>query len=1006
MTRSQRNFTWVAAIAVAIILIIRGVTLYTDYLWMDSVGQAAVFAKLLWTRLALGLAVGVLFFFWLWGNLRLARRPQPQDVTLIGKRLLPEEDRQQIESFAGRALLIFAVIGALYAGLQAGGQAMPLLQFLNPAKFGQTDPLFHKDAGFYVFQLPFVLYLYHTIMSAIVITLVACVLVHLYQENVRIVGNGLHANPWARRHLLGLLSLALIFKIWGYRLAQYNLLYSNTGERFWGASYTDVTARLPVLWIMMVIALGAAVLCILTIPRRDFRLAGWSLGVLVVLSLVGGTVYPWAIQRLVVIPNQLRVEEPYLKNNIAATRTAFDLEDLHRTTYTVRREVSRETLERSRQTLKSIRLWDYRPLEATFDMRQALRSYYTFPGVDVDRYHIDGELRQVSISLRQLDYSKVPGGVNWQNQHLIYTHGYGAVVSPIHEADAYGLPFYWVGGLPPISTVPQLDIKRAGIYYQSEALPPLIELVSSPESLQPAQPQGEAGPPGPAGPGPAPALPVAAGSPLAKTPPGEVPYVLVNTRQPELDYPSVDAPSAGNGDREENVMTKYSGPGGVQLKNFWRRLCFAIRFGDLQILLTNYITPESRIQLNRYVPSMLVRIAAFLQYDPDPYPMIAEDGTIKWICDAYTISNRYPYSTLASAITAEKLALPGWNYMRNSVKVVVDAYDGVPTYYIVDPKDPMAQCYSNIFPTLFTSQEEMPPDVRRHLRYPLLQFMMQAKVYGLYHMDNAETFFTREDMWTIPPEIIHGTTQRPMEPYYIVMKLPGAEKEQYILMLPYVLKGREERVAVAWMAAICDEPDYGKLVVYDFPKNTAVTGPMQFEGMVDQSPEISAEFTLWGQGGSQVTRGNTLMIPVDGSLLYIEPIYLISTEKNATPQLQRVIASYGERIVMEPTLDAALTKLFGVDLKLAAGGPAKMTAEGGMPEAPPAAPGSAAGPEAPAIPAAAPAPAPAGDTQELIRQANQAYAEGEAALRQGDLTTYQAKMKQVGEILGQLKTGQ
>jgi uncharacterized membrane protein (UPF0182 family) len=1011
VTRSQSRFTWVLGLIVLILVIGRAVTIYTDYLWMGSVGQAAVYSKLFWVQLALGLSVGVIFFVWLWGNLRLARRSQPQDVVLLGKRLLPDEDREQIERFAGRALLIFAAIGALYAGSQAANQALTLLQYRHAMPFGQADPLFGKDAGFYVFQFPWLMYIYHTIMSMIVVTFVGTLLVHLYQENIRLVGNTIHANPWARRQLLTLLALALLFKVWGYRLAQYNLLYSHSGGFFWGASYTDIAGRLPVLWIMMVLALATAAACLLTIPRRDFRWTGWSVALLLVVSLVGGSGYPAAIQRLVVIPNQLTKEEPYVKNNIAATRAAFGLESLTRTTYPVRSDIDMNVLRASRETLKSIRLWDYRPLEATFDMQQTLRPYYTFPGVDVDRYQVAGELRQVSISARQLDYNKLAGGINWQNQHLIYTHGYGAVVSPVNETDNSGLPLYWVSGLPPVSTVPQMEIKRPGVYYMSQALPPLIELVSSPETLQPEAPP--AGPPGggppggpmPGQPGPAaPPAPSVFGSPLAKTPPGEVPYVLVNTTVGELDFPSLGQAGTATTGSEENQYTRYSGQGGVQLNGFFRRLLFTLRFADLQILLTGYLKPESRIQFNRYLPASLMEVAPFLMFDPDPYPMIADDGSLKWICDAYTVSDRYPYSTLASQISADVNPLE-WNYLRNSVKVTVDAYDGRPTFYIVDPSDPMVKCFQAIFPTLFTDQGQMPPDVRRHLRYPLLQFMTQAKVYGLYHMEDVNTFFTREDMWAIPPEI-HGTTQRPMEPYYVVMKLPGGDKEQFLLMLPFVLKGREERNAVAWMAAICDQPDYGKLVVYDFPKDKLVTGPMQWEGLIDQKPQISSQFTLWNQSGSRVVRGNTLMIPVDGGLLYIEPVYLVATEQNAVPQLQEVIASEGERIVMEPTLDQALTRLFGENLGLTEGGPPTISLAAATAAALPATP-------APAQPAAQPAPAPAtapagpalsANSRDLIRQANQLYNEGQAALRQGDLATYQAKMKQVGEVLSKLQT--
>ncbi len=998
MTKPNRILAWVVGLFLAVLALMRLLTVYTDYLWMGSLGQQAVFTKLLGTKVLLGLVMGAIFFVWLWFNLRLARRKPAEDVTLIGKRLLPEEDREQIEQYADRALLIFCVVGALFAALQASAQALAFLQFFHAVPFGKADPLFGNDPSFYIFRLPFLLYLYRSVMYMVVIALIAAVLIHLYQENIRLVGNTIHANVRARKHVLTLLGLALVVKIFGYRLAMYNLLFSSTGKVFWGASYTDAQARLPVLWLMMVLALVTAIIVFATIRRRNFKAAGWSLGILMVASLVGGTVYPAAIQRLVVIPNQLEKEQPYLRRNIEATRDAFALNEVHRKTYSVKMSIPRERLDASRETLKSVRLWDYRPLETTFDMLQTLRAYYTFPGVDVDRYQVKGELRQVSISARQLDYTKLPA-TNWLNQHLIYTHGYGAVVSPVNEADSQGLPVFWVSGLPPASTVAEMEIKQPAVYYMSASLPPLIELVSSPPSLPaPGQPPATPSMPGSSGAGPQAPPPPAPAGPLAKQPAGEVAYVLVNTHQQELDYPALAGGEGGGSD--QNKMTSYQGQGGVVLDSFFKRLAFAARFSDLQILLTTYLKSDSRIQINRYLPQMLSAAASFMLYDPDPY-LVIEEGRLRWVCDAYTASSRYPYSTLASQIASDTMSLPGVNYLRNSVKVVVDAYDGIPTFYVVDPTDPLVQCYRKIFPTLFTDQEQMSPTIRKHLRYPLLQFLTQAKVYGLYHIEDATTFFSREDQWAIPPEV-YGDGSRPMEPYYMVMQLPGADRQQFLVMLPYVLKGREERVAVAWMAAICDDPDYGKLVVYDFPKGEAAMGPMQFEGLIDQNTQISQDFTLWSQSGSRVVRGNTLMIPIDGNMLYVEPVYLVSTERNAIPQLQRVIAAHGEKIVMEPTLDRALTRLFGVELSLAAGGPGRIVvsgAEAGVAGA------ATVQPSAPPGGAAVAPLAPSGTNQELIKRASQAFQEGEAARLRGDFGGYQAKMDEVGRILKQLETG-
>jgi len=407
---------------------------------------------------------------------------------------------------------------------------------------------------------------------------------------------------------------------------------------------------------------------------------------------------------------------------------------------------------------------------------------------------------------------------------------------------------------------------------------------------------------------------------------------------------------------------------------------------DIQILLTTYLQPKSRIQLNRYLPQRLQAIAPFIMYDPDPYLFI-EDGKLQWICDAYTATNRYPYSALVTRVTKERINLPPLNYLRNSVKVVVDAYHGTPTFYVVDPSDPLVRCYRKIFPSLFTDAGQMTPTTRQHLRYPLFLFVTQAKVYGLYHMEDPTTFYNREDWWALPPEIF-AQTRRMTEPYYVVMKLPHAAQEQFLLMVPYVLSGREERVAVAWMAGICDDPDYGKLIVYDFPKGQTVQGLWMIEARINQDPQISSYFTLWGQEGSRVIRGNLLMIPLDGSLLYVEPVYLVASD-NPVPELHQVILAYGDRIVMEATLDQALYRMFGSDLQLS---------EIGLPVTP-------AGEEMapPTVEALVPGvPPKPGNLRDLIQQALALETESEQALSRGDLGTYQQKQREQAEILRQI----
>ncbi len=968
MTKSSKWLTYFFVLILAGTVLIKLLTLYTDYLWMASVGQAAVFKTILGTRVLLGVIVGGLFFVWLWLNIRIARRPLPTDVTFIGRRLLPEEEREQIEQYADRALLIFALGAGLLAGLYGSSRWLGYLQFTHPVDFGYTEPVLGKDAGFYVFKLGFLQYVWRSCFYAVVIAFVVSTLVHLYQEAIRLVGNTVHALPRARRHCLGLLAVALFLKIYGYRLAQYDLLYSQRGEFFSGASYVDIHARLPVLYLMMVVAAAVGVILLVSIRRRGFRLAGWALGILVAISFLGGSAYPGLVQRLVVKPTQLEKETPYAKHNITATNKAYDLEKVKTRTFPAAKALTAQEIRANAETLNSIRLWDHRPLETTYDMKQGLRAYYKFADVDVDRYHVGGEYRQIMLSARQLDYGELPSRT-WVNTYLSYTHGYGLAMSPVNKSANGGLPELWVKDLPTVSTFEELEVQRPGLYYMTSTRPRLIELISPPEQRPPPPqatgPEGPGGMPPPASPSVQPSPSAAAGSATVQ----QTKFVIVNSRNPELHYPKTGQAGVG-----ANVTTHYSGSGGVSISGWFNRLAFAARFMDVQILLTEYITPDSKIQINRYVPERIYAIAPFLTYDPDPYLVII-DGQLKWICDSYTASRMYPYST-------RKPEVGNLNYMRNSVKVVVDAYEGKPIFYAVDPDDPILHCYQSIFPTLFTSFSQMPNQVRRHLRYPQLLFRIQAEIYGRYHMKDVPTFFHNEDAWAIPPELYAGY-RRPMEAYYIILKLPGAEHAEFIQMLPMVLRGREEKNMVAWMAARCDDPHYGELLVYDFAAGQLFLGPMMVESLIDQDATISPQLSLWDTGGSRVIRGNTLVIPIEQSLLYVEPIYLESTE-SPYPTLHRVIVVVGDRIVMEPTLDQALAELFGVAATAAP--EVEIEARPGVAERPPT----------------EGAPEDLQQIRDMIKQVLQLEVEADRLLRQSDLAGYQAKQQQQKKILEQL----
>ncbi len=981
MTVSSRFFWYVFGAILVLILIAKGLTLWTDYLWFGVMGQAAVFTTVLWTRIKLGVVVGVVFFVWFWLNLRHARKPLPSDVTLIGKRLLPEEERRQIEQYADSALLVFALIGGLMAGLVGSGKWLPWLQMTHATPFGEVDPLFHQDAGFYVFKLAFLKYVYSSVFYAVIAAAVGATLVHLYQEAIRVVGNTIQTTPRARAHIYLLVALALVVKIFGYRLDQLSLVLANRGAVFYGASYADVYGRLPVMYALMALCLAGAVVIVLSIRSRRLFWPAGALAVIIVFSLLGGAAYPSLVQRLVVGPTQLQLERPFIEHNIAATNRAFGLDKIRNSLHQVGEDLTWTDIQANRTTVDNIRLWDHRPLEKTLDQIQALRAYYDFPDVDVDRYTANGQYRQVMLAPRQIDSNMIKPQT-WVKTHLQYTHGYGVVASPVNEvargASGEGLPNFWVRDIPPQST-PGMEVTRPGVYYYASIHPRLIEVIQSirrherggqPEP-PPQDPSGGGGGGGQGGPQGPPASPESRpGSEIQKVmdePLAKIEdYVVVDTKEAELDYPRLQSQTG------DNATTHYQGLGGVPVGSFWRRLAFCVRFYDLQLLLTQSVTRTSKVMINRTLPERTQALCPFFMIcDPDPYVTVI-DGKLKWINDAYTYSRMYPYSAPHRTV--------GVNYLRNSVKVVCDAYDGIPEFYVVDPSDPLIKCYQSIFPTLFKTTP-MPPEVRKHIRYPQLQFIVQAEMYADYHMLNPDTFYQREDSWSIAQEV-YGTEPRMTEAYYVIMKLPGSDKEEFLLMVPLTLRGREDRNMVAWMAARCDADHYGELVCFKMPKDQWVEGPMQIESRIGQDPDFSVKQTLWSQKGSTIIRGNLLVIPIAKSLLYVEPVYLAAAN-SAIPELKLVVLVSGKKVALGSDLDHALASMFGKSAEATQAAPANATS-------------------APVAAAAAPTLV-APEIKALIDRAVELETRKQQALAGGNLGEYQNLDRQQAQVIQQLK---
>ena len=838
---------WIALGVVLLLLILlltAGVYWYTEYLWFESVGYLSILTTQLLSRVLLFLGVGIVTTLFFGGNFllawrRLRRREHWATGSPAGQRL-------------GLLLLWLVAAGfGLAMGLSAQNRWMDVLRFFQATPVGRTDPLFGRDVGYYLFQLPLLLDLKGALLWLVIPAGLLTALV--YALGLRRGPAPAWETPESTRprpiltlplvHLSSLGALFLLVKAWDYQLQIQLLLYSQTRAAY-GAGYTDVHARWPAYNILTGIVVACAVLLLLNLWRRTWKLLALGIGLWLVGLFLLGTLYPFFIQSFVVSPSELDMERPYIAYNIQSTLAAYRLEDVAEEDFPLTGTLTLARVLANTGTIQNIRLWDHRPLYQTYSQLQEIRLYYNFYDIDVERYRLDGRYREVELAVRELSVDQLPETAQtWVNRHLVYTHGYGVVLSPVNEFTAEGQPRLLIRDIPPQTPYRELELRRPEIYFGEQT-----------EN-----------------------------------------YIIVKTTTQEFDYPAGD----------QNVFTTYQGQDGVPVGSFIRRLAFALRFSDLPILVSEYITPESRILFRRTVQERVRAVAPFLQYDYDPYPVIL-DGKIYWLQDAYTTSDMYPYSR----------PVDGLNYIRNSVKVVVDAYEGSVTFYLVDPGDPLAQTYARIFPELFRPVEEMPAGLRAHWRYPEELFRIQSAIYATYHMRDPQVFYNKEDAWHFARET-YGEEVREMDAYYVIMRLPEWEEEEFLLMIPFTPVGRDNMIA--WMHVQCDGEDYGRLGVFKFPKQSLVYGPLQIEARMNQDPLISQQFTLWDQRGSNVIRGNLLVIPVDRNLLYVAPIYL-QAETGQIPELKRVVVACGERVTMAETLEKALQAV----LETGAAGPVEV----------------------------------------------------------------------------------
>lgn len=837
------------------------ISIYPTFLWFDNLGFSSVFWTNLQAKVLTALAFGLLFMIIAAANIFVARRltrglkvenkkPGP-DIKKMIQQLFGEEgegggegpviDVTPNDPQAKRKINILWGVGILvlsiFMGLSAITQWQVVLKALNAVSFGLADPIFNNDVGFYIFNFPLQKFAQGFVFSAFLLSLIGAIWIYFTSGAFSFDNFKLTFGKGVKAHIAILLAILALVFAWGLWLGELEILYSTRGVVF-GAGYTDVKAQLLAYNLQIFVLMLVSVLFVVNIFQKDYRLPVAGIGAYLVVAVVMGGIYPAIVQNLQVKPNEISMEAPYITNGIKFTRLGYGLDNVEEKEFAAEDNLSLRDIRRNSDTINNIRLWDPRPLIKTYRQLQGIRLYYDFSDVDVDRYRINGRYEQVMLSARELKVGRLPEKAQtWVNQHLIFTHGYGACLSPVNKQTPEGLPDLIVKDIPPV-TKTNLKITRPEIYYGEDSDN----------------------------------------------------YVIVNTEEKEFDYPKGD----------KNVYASYKGNGGVAISSFFRKLAFTIRFSEIKILLTDYITNDSRIMFDRSIGTRVRKIAPFLSYDRDPYIVISDNGKLYWIQDAYTTSDLFPYSD-PFGLGYNKI-----NYIRNSIKVVINAYNGEVDFYVIDEKDPIAKTYQKIYPKLFKSFAQMPEDLVKHMRYPYDLFMIQSEKYSAFHMQEPQVFYNQEDLWHVPKEIYAGSEQA-MDAYYIIMKLPEEKKEEFLLMLPFTPNNKDNMIA--WLAARSDMPNYGKLIVYKFPKEKLVYGPKQIEARIDQQTEISQQFTLWGQVGSRVIRGNLLAIPINQSILYVEPIYL-EAQSGELPELKRVIVSYGKKVVMAETLDSALSQVF------------------------------------------------------------------------------------------------
>ncbi len=953
---SGRFGIFVAIIAIVLLFGTGMIEFWTDAIWYRSVEFDAIF----WTRVGassgLFVAGTVLTLLVLLGNLWLANRlAPPADGTPASMRDIFEriaemgtagvdprnrpgmprpvsvnEEPLQLPDLSPLATAILgglSVLAALIIGGAAASAWDTVLLWVNRVPFqaaagaSSVDPIFGRNVSWFLFDLPF-LRTVQTVFNVLVLGGLGVAGARYVAGATR---SGFTVTSGVRIHLAILAGIYLLSVAFGYQLDKYELVYSARGVAT-GVSYTDQNAQFFAYDLLTVLSAFAAAFLV----GAAFTRWTWPLGVTLatwfLASLFVGRLYPEVIQRFVVTPNQYNLEQPYIANNIAMTRRSYGLDVWEERTYDGSAPLTRAQIDEESATFANARLWDYRPLGDTLDQLQTVRRYYDFVDVDTDRYSLEGKERQVMLSARELNLTATDAGSGWVNQRIIYTHGIGMAMVPVNEVTNEGQPLLLIKDLPPVSSGGAPNVSEPRIYFG--------------ESLSD--------------------------------------YVIVGAKQSEFDYPQADN-AAGAG---SDVQTRWTGTSGIRLDTTLSRLLYSLRFRDLNLFISDQVTNQSQLLMHRALNDRLQLIAPFLSYDKDPYLVVTAEGRLVYIQDAFTTSDRFPNAQPFNpgSLEASGLVSRDLNYIRNSVKVVMDAYDGAMTFYIADPTDPIVQAWAGVFPTLFQPISSMSVDLRAHLRVPEDLFNIQAATFGRYHVTNTETFFGNQDIWTVPTGKTNDQSLT-SEAYYVIMRMPGEPEPEFLLLQPMVPLGRPNMIA--WVAARNDPADYGGVRVYRFRTDTSVFGPAQIEARIDQDPVISAQITLWNQSGSKVVRGNLIVVPVGDTLMYLQPVYLQSTSA-AFPEFQRIVVASPTSVVWGETLADALDQLL----------------RNGQTPTPTPTVGPGATPGSTPVPTAA-ADVPA-DVAGLITYANTHFELAQAALRSGDFAAYGREIELVRQALARL----